>query len=163
MLTAPVGSVSDHRAENGTAKYPESLCLMLALPFSGRRVPPPARILLAGHSSYGLIRRSRSGSPLLRPKPRSEESLQVATSPCCRRDLPDVISVNPSLGAWAPVTAVPRGAPACFFLHVMGLPLFTIQVGFPHCSRRNDFMTDRSGSRVSMTMACRHGACTQSL
>jgi hypothetical protein len=40
--------------------------------------------------------------------------------------------VNPSLGAWAPVTAVPRSAPACFFLHVIGLPPYTIEVGFPH-------------------------------
>jgi len=60
-----------------------------------------------------------------------EESLQVATSPCCWRDLPDVISVNPSLGAWAPATAVSRSAHACFFLHVIGLPPFTIEVGFP--------------------------------
>ena len=60
------------------------------------------------------------------------ESLQVATSPCCLRDLPDVISVNPSLGARAPVTAVPRSASACFFLHVIGLPPYTIEVGFPH-------------------------------
>ena len=29
MLAAHVGSVSDHRAENGTTKYPESLCLIL--------------------------------------------------------------------------------------------------------------------------------------
>jgi hypothetical protein len=45
-------------------------------------------------------------SPLLRPKASFEESLQVATSPCCWRDLPDVISANPSRSAWAPVTAV---------------------------------------------------------
>src|ERR1035437_7284622 len=32
------------------------LCLMLALPPSGRREPPPARTLLPGHSSYRLIR-----------------------------------------------------------------------------------------------------------
>src|SRR5713226_2377510 len=63
MLTAPVGSVSDHRAENGTAKYPESLCLTSALPPSGRRVPPPARTLLPGHGSYGLIRQSRPALP----------------------------------------------------------------------------------------------------
>jgi hypothetical protein len=44
---------------------------------------------------------------------------------------PDVISVNPSLGAWAPATAVPRSAHACFFLHVVGLPPYTIEVGFP--------------------------------
>jgi len=46
------------------------------------------------------------GSPLLRLFPSFEESLQVAPSPCCRRDLPDVVSVNPSLGAWAPIPAV---------------------------------------------------------
>ncbi len=46
-------------------------------------------------------------------------------------DLPDVISVNPSLGAWAPATAVPRSAHTCFFLRVIGLPPYTIEVGFP--------------------------------
>src|SRR5260370_5295349 len=60
MRTDHVGSVSDHRAENGTTKYPESLCLILALPLSGRREPPPARTLLLGHGSYRLIRQSRS-------------------------------------------------------------------------------------------------------
>jgi hypothetical protein len=44
---------------------------------------------------------------------------------------PDAISVNPSLRTWAPVTAVPWSAPACFFLHVIGLPPYTIEVGFP--------------------------------
>jgi hypothetical protein len=142
MRTAPIGSVSDHRAENGTTKYPESLCLTLALPSSGRRVPPPAGTLLPGHGSYRLIRQSRWLSSRS-AEASFEESLQVATSPCCQQDLPDVISVNPSLGAWAPVTAVPRSAHACFFLHVIGLPPSTIRVGFPHCSRQNDFMTDR--------------------
>ena len=52
--------VADRRAENGTTKYPESLCLILALPRSGRREPPPARTLLLGHGSYRLIRQSRS-------------------------------------------------------------------------------------------------------
>jgi hypothetical protein len=60
-----------------------------------------------------------------------QESLQVATSPYCWWDLPDVISANPSLSAWAPVTAVPWSASACFFLHVIGLPPYTIEVGFP--------------------------------
>jgi hypothetical protein len=125
-----VGSVSDHRADHGTTKYPESLCLMLALPPSGRRGPPPARTLLPGPSSYRLIRRSHSlSSPSALAS--FEESLQVATSPCCWLDLPDVISENPSLSTWAPVTAVPWSASACFFLHVIGLPPFTIEVGFP--------------------------------
>src|SRR5580658_8843878 len=63
MRTVPVGSESDHRAENRTTKCPESLCRMSALPPSERRVPPPARTLLLGHSSYRLIRQSRSALP----------------------------------------------------------------------------------------------------
>jgi hypothetical protein len=43
----------------GTTKCPESLCLMLALPPSGRRGPPPPRSLLLGLRSYGLMRQSR--------------------------------------------------------------------------------------------------------
>jgi hypothetical protein len=126
MRTAYVGSVSDHRAENGTTKYPESLCLTLALPPSGRRGPPPAGTLLPGH----------------------------------RRDLPDVISVNPSLCAWAPVTAVPQSAHACFFLHVISLPPYTIEVGFPHCSRRNDFMTDRFFETAAISLCSGPQVCS---
>ena len=36
-----------------------------------------------------------------------EESLQVATSPCCYRDYPDVISANLSSDAWSHAPAVP--------------------------------------------------------
>src|SRR5260370_21275209 len=76
------------------------------------------------------MRRSPSlSSPLAEAS--FEESLQVATSPCCRRDLPDVISANPSRSAWAPVTAVPWTAPACFFPPLIRLPPHTIQVRFP--------------------------------
>jgi hypothetical protein len=53
------GSVSGRRADCGTTKYPESLCLISALPLSGRRRSPPARTLLPGHGSYGLIRQSQ--------------------------------------------------------------------------------------------------------
>jgi hypothetical protein len=58
--SAYIGSVSDHRAANGTTKYPESLCLILALPLSGRRVPSPAGTLLPGLGSYRLMCQSRS-------------------------------------------------------------------------------------------------------
>ena len=58
--SAVPSSVSGHRADHGTTKYPESLCLISALPLSGRRESPPARTLLPGHGSYGLMRRSRS-------------------------------------------------------------------------------------------------------
>jgi hypothetical protein len=57
------GSEPGHRAANGTTKYPESLCLILALPLSGRRVPSSARTLLPGLSSYRLMCRSRSALP----------------------------------------------------------------------------------------------------
>src|SRR6266404_4223869 len=43
----------------GTTKCPESLCLMLVLPSSERRLPPPPRTLLLGLRSYGLMRQSR--------------------------------------------------------------------------------------------------------
>src|SRR5215475_5344316 len=48
------------------------------------------------------------GSPLLRLFASFEESLQVATSPCCQRDLPDVISESLSCDARAPTTTVCR-------------------------------------------------------
>jgi len=51
-----------------------------------------------------------------------KKSSQVATSPCCQRDPPDVISANPSSDAWPLATAVPRSASTCFFLRVIGLP-----------------------------------------
>jgi hypothetical protein len=51
-------SVSGHHADHGTTKYPESLCLISALPLSGRRNSPPARTLLPGPGSYGLMRQS---------------------------------------------------------------------------------------------------------
>src|SRR5215471_2271931 len=48
------------------------------------------------------------GSPLLRFFTSFEEPLQVATSPCCQRDLPDVISENLSCDARASTTTVCR-------------------------------------------------------
>ena len=52
-----------------------------------------------------------------------EESLQVATSPCCYRDYPDVISANLSSDAWSHAPAVPQTADACYFVCVIGLSL----------------------------------------
>src|SRR5580658_5803457 len=90
--------------------------------------------LLRGHYSPVLALTDSfadpTRSPLLRPEPRSWSLCRLLPA-CCGRDLPDVISVNPSLRAWAPVTAVPWSASACFFLHVIGLPPYTIEVGFP--------------------------------
>jgi len=58
MRKAQLGSVSERLADDGTAKCPESLCPMSALPPSGRRVPPPLRALPLIHRSYGLMRPS---------------------------------------------------------------------------------------------------------
>ena len=59
MRTAPVGSESDHRAENGISKCPESLCQRTGLPPSGRREPPPAGTLLPGPSRKLRFRKLR--------------------------------------------------------------------------------------------------------
>src|SRR5712692_5749011 len=78
---------------DGTAKCPESLCPMSVFPHWG--------------DVYAVS---------------CKKSPQVASSPCCHRDLPDVISANLSSDAWSLTTAVPRGAYTCFFLRVIGLP-----------------------------------------
>src|SRR5262249_3719578 len=54
-----------------------------------------------------------SGSPFLRFFPSVGESLQVATSPCCQRVLPDSISANLSPDAWSPA---PTGPTECSYL-----------------------------------------------
>ena len=51
-----------------------------------------------------------------------EKSLQVATSPCCHSDPPDVISANLSLDASSLTPAVSLIALTCFFISVIGLP-----------------------------------------
>ena len=48
------------------------------------------------------------GSPLLRFVASFEESVQVATRPCCHQDLPDVIPESLSRDAWASATTVCR-------------------------------------------------------
>jgi hypothetical protein len=103
---------------------------MSALPPSGRRRSSPARTLLPGHGSYGLIRQSRSALPYF-----GLSLVRGVSAGCYQPLLPAGLSrryfCDPSLGAWAPATAVPWSASACFFLHVIGLPPYTIEVGFP--------------------------------
>src|ERR1700730_2487147 len=76
----------------------------------------PLSSLLRAHVPLPL------GSPLLRHLASFEESLQVVRSPCCPRELPDVISENLSLDAGSPTPAVPPCALTCFFHDVIGLP-----------------------------------------
>ena len=67
-----------------------------------------------------------AGSPLLRFFTSFRESLQVATSPCRQRHLPDSISANLSPDAWSPTPTVPPSACTCFFPGVIGLPQDTM-------------------------------------
>ena len=75
------------------------------------------------------------GSSCLRLFASCKKSAQVATSPCCQPDLPDVISANPSSDAWSLATAVPRSAYTCFFLRVIGLPHEMSGSASRHCPR----------------------------
>ena len=61
------------------------------------------------------------GSLLLQHLASFEESLQVVPSPCCPRELPDVISENLSLDAGSRTPAAPPRALPCFFRCVIGL------------------------------------------
>ena len=74
----------------------------------GRRDPSPERTLLLRLRSYRLIRRSRWALSSLRLLASFGESLQVVTSPCCPRQLPDVISNSLFLDAGSPTPAVHR-------------------------------------------------------
>ena len=65
--------------------------------------------------------------------------LQVATSPCCHRDLPDVSSANLSSDAWSPATAGPQSACTCFFLRAIGLPQQRRGSACPLLTREHDF------------------------
>jgi hypothetical protein len=82
---------------------------------SWESITSPSLLVLA-HSPLPL------GSLLLRLLASFGESLQVVTSPCCPRQLPDVISDSLSLDAGSPTPAVPPCALACFFHGVIGLP-----------------------------------------
>jgi hypothetical protein len=116
------GSESGHHAADGTAKCPEPLCPLPVLPRLGRHELPPGRTLLLRLSSYGLMRRSRRlSSPSAIAS--CEESTQVATSPCCQRNLLDVIlRIFPWLPGPLPRRSHRVHAPVDF-PDVIGLPL----------------------------------------
>ena len=141
MRRLNTGSESGHRADDETAKCPESLCPTSALPPLGRRPR-----LLGGRYPSIVAPTDSCANPLWLSTPSAiasfVESWQVATSPCCQQDLPDVISANLSSDAWSHATAVPQGALACFFPCVLGLP----QQGYGSASRftrEHDFSAER--------------------
>jgi hypothetical protein len=120
---------------------PESLCLMSALPPSGRRVPPPARTLLPGHGSYRLMRQSRPALPYF------GLSLVRGVSAGCDQPL---LLAGPSrryLCESFPACLGPcHGGPVectCLFLPPRHRPSPVHYRGrLPALTRQNDFMTD---------------------
>ena len=86
---------------------------MSVLPALGRCV----RRLLQGHCSSVIAPTDSFANPVWLFFPSASascrKSSQVATSPCCHRDLPDVISANPSSDAWSHTPAGPTG---CLYL-----------------------------------------------
>jgi hypothetical protein len=132
-----------HQTDEETAKCPEPLCPTLVLPRLGRRIPissegvTPLSSLLRAHVPLPL------GSLLLRFLASFEESLQVVLSPCCPRELPDVISENLSLDAGSRTTAVPPSALTCFFLGSHRPSPAKTWVGFPATIRESRLLAAR--------------------
>jgi hypothetical protein len=159
MRTAPVGSVSDHRAENGTTKCPESLCRRSALPPSGRRVPPPAGTLLPGHGSYRLIRRSRSallsfGLSLVRG----------VSAGCYQPLLPAGPSRRYLCESFPGCLGPCHGGPAeciCLFPPPRHRPSPVHYRGrLPACTRQHDFTTDRFFGTAAIPLCSGPQACS---
>jgi hypothetical protein len=104
------------------AKCPEPLCPTSVLPPLGRcachllRGRYPSVIAPTGSCATPV------GSLLLRHLASFEESWQVVRSPCCPRELPDVISENLSLDAGSPTPAVH---------HVLSPVSSTVSSAFP--------------------------------
>ena len=119
MRRCAAGSVSGHRAADGTARVQSPFARDTS---SGRR----AFCLLGGHYPFVVATTNSRASPPWLSSPSAlasfEESWRVATSPRCQQDLPDVISANLSSDAWSLATAVSQSARACFFPCVIGLP-----------------------------------------
>src|SRR5580700_3306155 len=94
--------------------------------------------LLRGHYSSVFARTGSCAAPvgslLLRLLASFGESLQVVTSPCCPRQLPDVISNSLSLDAGSPTPAVHRVLAPVSSTVSSAFPTGK-WVGFPHLSR----------------------------
>ena len=135
------GSVSERRATQWHHQVPRVPLPDIGVTFIRETASPPAGTLLPGHGSYGLMRRSRSALPSF------GLSLVRGVSAGCYQPL---LPAGPSrrylcesfLGCLGPYHGGTWSAFTCFFLHVIGLPPYTIEVGFPAFARQNDFLTD---------------------
>ena len=103
-----------------TTKRPESLCLMLALPSSERRVPSPPRTLLLVLRSYRLIRQSLLALLSFGYSPRSRSLCRLLPAPAASGTFPTLFCES-LLRCLSPCPGGPLSAFACFFLRVIGL------------------------------------------
>ena len=122
----------------GTTKCPESLCLMSALPSSGRRVPPPPRTLLLVHRSYRLMRQSRVALLYFGFWPRSWSLRRLLPAPAATGILPTLfLRILPQMPE-----PIPRRFAECVCLvlpqHSSAFPI--IRLGrLPASFREHDF------------------------
>jgi hypothetical protein len=111
---------------------------MLALPSSGRRVPPPPRTLLPVHSSYRLIRQSRVALPYFGLWPRSRSLCRLLPVPAVTGTFPTLsLRIFPQMPE-----PIPRRFAECICLvlpqHSSAFPI--IRLGrLPACFREYDF------------------------
>jgi len=114
---------------------------MSALPPSERRVPPPARTLLLGHGSYGLIRQSRSALPCF-----GLSLVRGVSAGCYQPLLPAGLSRRCLCQSFPGCLGPCHGGSAeciCLFLPPRHRPSPVHYRGrLPAFPRRNDFTTD---------------------
>ena len=91
MISSPhfqrpdLGTVSEDHL--GTAKYPEPLCCMPALPSCRRHLVSPRRTLLPRHRSYGLMRQTAALLPPLASPP-AAGLCRLLSAPAAQRSFP---------------------------------------------------------------------------
>ena len=159
-------SVLTSRAR-GTTKCPESLCLSLALPPSGRRVPPPPRTLLLSLRSYRLMRQSRVALPYFGFWPRSWSLCRLLPAPAATGIIPTLsLRILPKMPE-----PIPRRFAECVCLvlpqHSSAFPIIRLgrlpasfcehdfsRVGFRGCSYFVMFRPPRLlASQIALTAA----------
>jgi hypothetical protein len=150
----------DHQAPS--APLPD-----VGVAFVRETFPPPAETLLSGHRSYEHMCQSRVALLCFGSITSFEESLQVATSPCCQQDLLDVIlRVFPWLLGPLPRRSHRVHAPVNF-PDVIGLPLGRLgrlpALVHDATFRGNDFRGCRHSVNVQASKFVRLPGCSHPL
>ena len=132
---------------------------MLALPPSGRRGPPPARTLLPGHGSYGLIRQSRSALPYF-----GLSLVRGVSAGCYQPLLPAGLSRRYFCESFPGCLGPCHGGSAectCLFLPPRPRPSPVHYRGrLPAYPRQNDFATDRFFETAAISLCSGPQVCS---